>query len=256
MAPPIERLLRRERVLVLLCLAGVVALAWLYLFDMAGHLAMGHPMSPIDRPWGSADLLATAVMWIVMMVGMMLPSAAPVVLLYALVDAQSRSAAGAPEARGALLLAGYLAAWVGFSVAATLLQWQLAERVLLDPELRAASPTLAGALFIVAGLYEFTPLKRRCLSHCRSPLDFVTRRYRSGGAGAFRMGVEHGVYCLGCCWALMLLLFAVGVMNLAWVALLAALAMAEKYWRHGVLLSRLCGVLLAAAGAAMIAGIA
>ncbi len=253
MASLIERVLRRERVIVLGCLAAIVVLAWLYLFDMAGHMAMGHLMSPVDRPWRGADLAATGLMWAIMMAGMMLPSAAPVVLLYLLVDAQARSGGhGVPGSRGALLLAGYLAAWTLFSLAATFAQWQLAEHALLDAELGLANRSLGGAILVLAGLYEWSPLKQRCLSHCRSPLIYVTRHYRAGAVGAFRMGAAHGLYCIGCCWALMIVLFAVGVMNLAWVALLAALAIGQKYWRHGRRLGFASGALLAAAGMAMI----
>lgn len=254
MASLIESVLRRERVIVLLCLAGIVVLAWLYLFDMAGHMAMGHLMSPIDRPWRGADFVAAGLMWAIMMAGMMLPSAAPVVLLYLLVDAQARGGGDSvPESRGALLLAGYLAAWTLFSLAATVGQWQSAERALLDSGLGLASQTLGGAVLVLAGLYEWSPLKQRCLRHCRSPLAYVTQHYRGGAIGAFRMGAAHGIYCVGCCWALMLALFVVGVMNLAWVAGLAALTIAQKYWRHGRILSLASGALFVLAGGLMIA---
>jgi predicted metal-binding membrane protein len=178
-----------------------------------------------------------------MMLGMMLPSAVPLVLLFATV--QRRQQTNTPLLRTAIFVAGYLVVWSGFAVAATATQASLAKAALIGNDLSLVNTLLAGALFIAAGAYEWSPLKRRCLAHCQSPMAFVMGHWRPGTRGALRMGVEHGVYCLGCCWILMLLLLAVGVMNLLWVAALTVLVLLQKLV-PGRLLS-------AATGTAMIA---
>ncbi len=244
----LETVLKRDRLIVLASLGVIVALCWLYLVEMAGHAAMGMLMAPIGRPWNGAEFWATLAMWVVMMAGMMLPSAAPFLLLFMRADRQGHG--GAVSARVPAIVAGYLAVWSLFSLAATLLQWQLAERALLSSELGAASPYVGGAFLIAAGLYEWWGLKQRCLRHCQSPLLFFLHHSRPGVSGAFRMGVEHGAFCVGCCGVLMLLLFAVGIMNLIWIAALAAWALLQKLWR-GQLVSRAGGVALIAAGVAM-----
>jgi predicted metal-binding membrane protein len=164
-------------------------------------------------------------MWVVMMAGMMLPSASPTIRLY-----QALQSGTAAEARRsvALFAFGYLFAWSLFSVAATALQWALSEGALLSPTMKSATPALSAAAFIAAGLYQFSAAKRACLAQCRSPAQFLVRHRREGLLGAFRVGARHGVYCIGCCWALMALLFVFGVMNLLWVAAIAALVLAEK----------------------------
>ncbi len=245
----LESALKRDRLIALASLACVAILCWLYLLDMAGHAAMGMLMAPIGRSWNGAELWATLVMWVVMMAGMMLPSAAPFLLLFMRADRHGRGD-GAVSARVPAIVSGYLAVWTLFSVAATLLQWQLAERAMLSAELSAASPYVGAALFIAAGAYEWSRLKQRCLRHCQSPFTFFMHHNRPGVAGAFRMGVVHGAFCLGCCAVLMLLLFAVGIMNLAWIAALAGWALLQKVWR-GQWLSRVGGVALILAGIAL-----
>ena len=195
----------------------------------------------MDSPWTSHDVLFAFVMWTVMMAAMMLPSAMPVLLLAAKAPAAQQSGR---VSTAVLFGAGYFLVWTGFSAAATLAQWALHDAAMLSPAMATASPRLAGAILIAAGLYQLTPLKHACLTHCRSPLDFLMSHWRTGPVGALRMGAHHGAYCLGCCWMLMAALFAVGVMNLLWVAALAAFVLVEKYGPAPALLSRAAGVAL------------
>jgi predicted metal-binding membrane protein len=244
-------LLVRQRGLIAGALAGLVALCWLYLAGIsAGMSAMDPEMAmPSKRV---VDLVLLLAMWWVMMTGMMLPGAAPMILTFASINRNAR-ARGQPYVPTATFASGYLLAWGGFSIAATLAQWGLEQASLLSPmAMKVTSPALGGALFVAAGLYQLTPLKRRCLSHCRSPFDFVINRWRSGFGGALRMGLEHGLYCLGCCWILMVLLFAVGAMNLLWVAGLAAVVLAEKLFPSGLWIARVGGLLLIAWGAILL----
>ena len=218
--------------------------------DMPG---MDHACSPRNgERW---TVLLLFVMWAVMMVAMMVPSAAPMVLAFLTVN-QRRQTAGRPLVPVGIFLAGYLAVWTAFSAVATLAQWGLHKAALLSPAMAATSPVLNGGLLIAAGVFQWTPLKRACLKGCRSPLSFLMSEWRDGTAGAFVMGLRHGTYCVGCCWILMALLFVAGVMNLLWVAVIALFVMAEKIFAHGELLGRITGVVLAAAGVALIAGFA
>lgn len=248
-------LLLRQRVAIVAALAGIVALAWLYLFLAAAD--MTEAMAGMDRtmvmpPKGAVDLLLLFAMWCVMMTGMMLPSVAPVILTFATVN-RNRRARSEPYVPAALFTAGYLLAWVGFSLAATLAQWALERATLLSPmDMTIGSRLLGGLLFLAAGLYQFTPVKLACLSFCRSPLDFVVNHWRDGPGGALRMGVTHGLYCLGCCWILMLLLFVGGVMNLLWVAALAGVVLVEKVTARPWI-GRIGGVVLAAYGVWLLA---
>jgi len=185
------------------------------------------------------------------MAAMMLPSAMPVLLL----AARAPAAKQAGRASTAFLFgAGYFLVWAGFSAAATLAQWALHDAALLSPAMAVASPRLAGVILIGAGLYQLTPLKHACLAHCRNPLDFLMSHWRSGRTGALLMGAHHGAYCLGCCWVLMTVLFAVGVMNLIWVAALAAFVLIEKYGPAPVAVSRLAGIALIAFGLIRLVG--
>lgn len=217
--------------MIVAALAGVAALAWVYLLVAAADMTAA--MAGMDRtmampPKNEGELSLLLAMWWVMMVGMMLPGVAPMILTFATVNRQRR-ARHQPYVPAALFAAGYLLAWGGFSVAATLAQWALERAALLSSmDMAINSRQLGGLLFVAAGLYQFTPVKLSCLQLCRSPLDFVVNHWRDGPGGALRMGVTHGLHCLGCCWVLMLLLFAVGVMNLFWVAGLAIVVLLEK----------------------------
>jgi predicted metal-binding membrane protein len=253
-------MLRRERLIIGGCLAAMAILAWLYLFHtktaMPGMSMAGMDMPGMVMPglqvWGPSTVLFLFVMWAVMMVAMMLPSATPMLLAFLTVNKQ-RQAAARPYVPVSIFLFGYLAVWTGFSAVATLAEWGLHQAALLSPAMAATSPTLNGGLLIAAGVFQWTPLKSACLKGCRSPLTFLMSEWREGAAGAFIMGLRHGAFCVGCCWVLMALLFVAGVMNLFWVAVIALFVMAEKILAKGELLGHVTGIALLIAGAAMMA---
>ncbi|WP_339462062.1 DUF2182 domain-containing protein [Pseudomonas sp. EA_105y_Pfl2_R69] len=237
-----------EQLLFLLCLCALIGLAWLALLRMAsGMSAPGGmadaAMAGMPMPWSLGDALLMFAMWAVMMIGMMLPSALPMLLLYQQI---LRKRMPTTRRHLALLLfcAAYVLVWTGFSLAATALQWALEQLALLSPEMRSSSNLLAAGLLLAAGIYQWLPHKAVCLEHCRGPLHFLLGYWQPGPLGGWRMGLAHGAYCLGCCWALMGLLFVVGVMNLLWVALLAAYVLLEKILPLGTWIARLGGLLL------------
>ena len=170
----------------------------------------------------------------------MVPSVSPVVLLFGHIQHEHR-AQGRPFIATWLFLLGYLIVWTGFSVVATLVQWGMHAAVLISPAMVGTSPLLGGAVLIAAGIYQWTPAKHACLARCRSPLAFLLNEWRDGARGALAMGVQHGFYCTGCCWLLMLVLFVVGVMNLLWIALLTAFVLLEKTLPQGLWISRASG---------------
>ena len=239
-----------ERAIVIAGIAAVIAGAWAYLvaasLDMYGRMD-GPAAWMMEATWDAPYLLLIFLMWVVMMAGMMLPSALPTILLFRRVIYRD-PLVQAPGARMFVFACGYVAAWTLFSAAATLLQWALAEAALLSPMMVSASPWLGGAILLVAGVYQWTPLKNACIAHCRSPLAFLMQNWRPGVPGAFRLGLRNGLYCVGCCWALMLLLFVGGVMSLLWIAAITAFVLAEKLAPYGAQGGRLSGVALVAAG--------
>lgn len=251
---------RRDRLTILAGFAGVTAVAWTYLVVEVPRLmrmpaaTMGHSMAhamqsmPQMRDWTIALFGVTLLMWTVMMTAMMVPTAAPMTLVYAAV-ARKATRQGAPVAPTFVFVAGYLVMWGLFSVAATAAQAGLDRLAVLSPAMISVRPWLAGALLIGAGVYQLTPYKRACLEHCRAPAHFISQHWRSGSAGAFRMGLEHGAYCLGCCWILMGLLFVGGVMNLLWVAAIAVFILLEKTIRYGETVGRVIGAAMILAGA-------
>jgi len=250
----LERVLRHERLLTLTGLAAVVALSWAYLLAGAGTMQeMGGMSMPMSTwPWTAGHALLMFVMWLVMMVAMMLPSATPAILLFATVS--RRSSTASPYAP-ALFAAGYLALWAGFSLVALIAQFMLEWAEWLTPMMESDSRVLSGMLFLAAGAYQFTPLKRACLRLCRSPLEFLVSHWHPGPAGAFRMGARHGLYCVACCWGLMLLLFVGGLMNFLWIAGVAAYVFLEKVLPGGERIGQVAGVLLSVSGAAILAGL-
>lgn len=239
---------KRDRIIVLAGLIAVTALAWIYVVQFASSMTSmdtnNMEMStPAARVWGSEDIYLTFVMWAVMMVAMMTPSATPMILTFARINRQ-RQAGQAPIVATIVFFLGYLIVWGSFSAGATIVQWGLHSAALLSPELVAVSPVFGGIFLILAGAYQLTPLKHICLAHCRTPLGFLMTEWREGTRGALIMGLRHGIYCVGCCWALMTLLFVAGVMNLLWVALIAAYILIEKAVPAGQWLSRAIGVLM------------
>jgi predicted metal-binding membrane protein len=265
----VERALLRDRWIVGGCLAALVVLACLWLWR--DHAAMadweesmaamgmknmemeGGPMAPSSAP--AAYLLEAFVMWLIMMVAMMLPSAAPMILLYGKLARGARQQGGT-FASTTVFASLYLLVWGGFSAVAALIQWALVRSgAISDMGLAFGDQRIAGALLIAAGLYQLTPLKSACLEKCRSPLSFLMRLWRPGLAGAARLGLTHGVYCLGCCAMLMALLFVFGVMNLAWVACLAIVVLIEKAVPSGQRFGWLAGVAALFVGVAMVLGL-
>lgn len=248
-------LLKRDRVIVVSSLILLSILAWSYLvylavdmksMDMASAMGMQHP-----KPWGHVEFVLMFVMWFVMMVGMMVPSAAPMTLLFSTVN-RKRMELERPYVSTFVFLSGYLFIWAIFSLLATLAQWQLQSIALLSTEMSSTSPILGASILIGAGVYQWTPLKHACLAHCRSPLDFLMSGWKEGRLGAFKMGVSHGYFCLGCCWILMALLFVTGVMNLFWVAMITLFVFIEKVSRAGFWIGRLAGLGLIASGLWMV----
>lgn len=270
----LESLLRRDRAIVVVGLVTVSALAWAYILTGAGtgmsaiemtHMSDGTApltdgamsnLAGITMPsaWTPGYALLMLTMWWVMMVAMMLPSAAPMILLFALVNRKSREKDG-PFVPTTVFASAYLVAWGGFSVVAVMLQWGLERTELLSPTMASCNTVFASVLLILAGAYQLSPLKHACLRHCRGPIDFISRHWRTGHWGAFRMGVRHGSYCLGCCWALMALLFFGGVMNLYWIAGLALFVLLEKIIPPGHWLASLSGVGLLVWAVALLAAV-
>ena len=247
----------RQRLPVLLGLAGVIALAWTYLLYMAwgmAHMDVGIEMLLMPRmtDWGAVDLALVFLMWAVMMVAMMLPTALPMVSAFA---SCSRPSAEQPRAWSVVaFVIGYVLVWAGFSLLVTLLQWGLLEARWISPMMEVRGPGFGGTLLLAAGIFQFTPLKHACLSACRSPLSFLMTEWRPGNAGALIMGLRHGVLCTACCWLLMALLFVLGVMNVVWIAALTVFVLIEKTWSGARWLTPAGGALLIAWGAILVGG--
>ncbi len=249
--PALDRRIRHDRAIVGAGLLAIALVAWVYLL----HLSATMPgMDTADMPgmampglhaWDPVDVVLLFVMWAVMMIAMMVPGAAPMVLTFAMVQRQEQDRATVPTV---VFLFGYALVWTGYAAVAALAQWGLHEAGLLSAAMASTSTRLGGALLLVAGVFQWTPLKQACLAKCRSPLAFVMTEWREGRAGASVMGVRHGAYCVACCWALMALLFVAGVMNLLWIAGLAILVLVERVLPGGVAVSRVVGVLLLLAG--------
>ncbi len=259
----VEGIFKRDTTVVVAALLIVIALAWAHVLAGAGMGmsalemtragsggAMGMMMTP--AAWDLAYAVVMFFMWWVMMIAMMLPSAAPMVLLFAAVNRkqQERGARFVPTSLFAL---AYLFAWAAFSIVAVALQWALERATVLSPTLMSASAVFGGLMLLAAGTYQLTPLKQSCLNHCRSPLQFVMTHWRNGAGGAFRMGLGHGVYCVGCCWFLMGLLFFGGIMNLYWIVGIAVYVLLEKTIPMGHWLSRAVGIALLAWGLTVLA---
>ena len=254
-APSIESILKRDRWIVAAGLVAISALAWGYMIHEARAMAntgvcscAGMKMSgPDTQSWSPATLTPLFLMWSEMMVAMMIPSAAPMILIFTSVNRRRREQERPYVSTGIFLL-GYLTVWTGFSAVAAVAQWALHGASLVSPMMVSTSPILGGSLLIGAGVFQWSRLKNNCLSHCRSPLSFLMADWREGRWGAFLMGLKHGAYCTGCCWMLMALLFVAGVMNMWWVAIIAVLVLLEKVVPRGLWVGRVAGVALAAWG--------
>ncbi len=237
----------KDRFVILSGLGIVTLLAWIYLIDMA----RGMKGMSMGAAWSLDYFVAMLLMWIIMMVGMMVPSAIPMVLIYASV-ARKAARDGAPLAATGVFVTAYIVVWSLFSALATVAQWALDRAALLSPMMLLDSSILGGILLCAAGLYQLTPTKEACLKHCRSPVHFLAKAWRPGAVGAFRMGFAHGVYCLGCCWVLMCLLFFGGVMSIWWIGGLTLFVLLEKVMPFGRLGGRILGLAVAVWGAALL----
>ena len=285
----LQAVLRRDRLIVASALALIAGLAWAYVLWLAADMDMDGMnmsgfrmvpagmvmMAPAAAPWSAVEFAFVFAMWAVMMVGMMAPSAAPMILMYARVSRQRAARvdattpstsfgshlagrqgkiAGKPLAATGWFVAGYFLAWGGFSLAATLVQWVLERGALLDARMASANILLGAVVLIAAGIYQWTPIKNACLAQCQTPFRFLMSHggFRSNVPGCLHLGLLHGTYCVGCCWVLMALLFVVGVMNVLWIALLALLVLLEKLTPWGRSVARIAGAVCIAAGAWMV----
>ncbi|MDX1637351.1 MAG: DUF2182 domain-containing protein [Balneolaceae bacterium] len=224
----------------MLGLVAISMLAWANIAKLAVEM---DPTAPHMLPWDLYDFLMMFLMWTVMMIAMMTPSATPMVLVFYSIHKQQQEG-DQSYLSTFIFLGGYLVVWTGFSLLATLLQWGLHSVALLSSMMVSTSPLLGGMLIFAAGLFQWTYLKDACLRHCRSPLGFILQEWRKGLRGSFLLGLKHGIYCVGCCWALMLLLFAVGVMNLLWVAVIAGFVLIEKIMPKKYRIGPISGFLL------------
>ena len=251
----LEQVLKRDRAIIIAAILVIAAIAWAYTvylsqtgmssdsMQMGQGSGMGMAMADM-RSWSAADFGLMFVMWAVMMVAMMAPSATPMLLMFAALN-RKRKEREAPYVPTGVFLAGYVIVWAAFSLAATGGNWGLHQASLLSSMMgESTSGYLGGGLLLLAGVFQWSPLKYACLKQCRTPMGFLMTSWREGHRGALRMGLEHGAYCLGCCWALMLLLFVLGIMNLVWIAALAAFVLAEKVAPKGEWVSRITGVLM------------
>jgi predicted metal-binding membrane protein len=265
----LEQILRRDRAIVLAALVGLAGLAWAYVLWLAADMDMGGMdmtgfrmipagvgiMTPAIAPWSAFEFSLVFLMWAVMMVGMMTPAVTPMVLIHARVGRQA-AARRAPFPPTAWFVLGYLSLWVLFALAAAGAQWAFERASLLTPTMEPATDVLAGIILVVAGLYQWTAVNDVCLAQCQAPLAFIHSHggFRPDAAGAVWLGIRHGAYCVGCCWALMTLLFAFGVMNILWIAGLSAFALLQRVIPGGRLLARATGIAMLAGGVWLLAG--
>jgi predicted metal-binding membrane protein len=246
---------RPERWIIGSAVTLIAAVAWIWMIREARELSVTGICECLGLPmgggWSVATLLPLFFMWAGMMVAMMLPSAMPMILTFAAVS-RNRRAQERPYISATIFVAGYVTVWTAFSAFAAVAQWLLHREALLSPAMVSRSAWLGGLLLLAAGIFQFTPLKHACLIQCRAPFDFIMTRWREGAGGAFRMGLDHGLFCTGCCWALMGLLFVAGVMNIFWIAALSLIVGLEKLLPRGIWLSSAMGVILTGWGAWLI----
>lgn len=256
---PLETTLQHDRLIVLMALSGIAVVAWAYMMreayvmDHTGvcHCAGMAMSGPDVKPWSATAITPLFLMWTEMMVAMMIPSAAPMILTFALVNRKRREQER-PFVPTSLFMLGYLIVWTVFSLVAAIAQWALHGAAMLSSQMESTSSLFGGALLIGAGIFQWTSFKHACLNHCRSPLQFLLTDWHEGRMGALRMGIKHGVYCTGCCWMLMALLFVAGVMNMFWVAVITVLVLLEKIVPFGTRLGNMTGVIFVVWGGWMI----
>ena len=223
----------RDKIIVYGGVFLVCAIGWAYMAYMAWAMENMHlvdmwmPPQGGTRSWELIDFWMLFVMWTVMMIAMMTPSVIPMVMMYTTIK-KSKQKKGQPYSPTFIFLSGYLVAWALFSIVASAIQYPLHDSGLLNPMMNSRSYLLSGSILVIAGLYQWTPMKDACLTECRSPLSFLMTSWKEGHFGAFKLGVHHGLYCIGCCWALMAVLFSVGVMNMLWVLLITVFVVLEK----------------------------
>ncbi len=251
----VDAVFRRDRGIVIAALAAITILAWTHLYAMSPSLAIltdgAFCVTPMVAAWSMSDALIAFFMWNVMMVGMMIPTASPMILMFSTTNRRLRSGEGSLVPTAVFVL-GYLLVWSGYSALAVVAQWALHSASLLSPLWLRTTPAIGGLLFITAGVFQWTPWKYACLSHCRTPLSFLMTEWRDGRRGALVMGLKHGAYCAGCCWAIMALMFVAGAMNLLWTAVLAVFMLVEKVAPGGVIIGRTAGVIFIVAGVWML----
>jgi predicted metal-binding membrane protein len=248
----LEYILKKDRFIVLSGLFVIGVLSWLYIIYLHRQMVamdmnavfFAMPMTP---QWTRTDFALLFLMWFVMMIAMMTPSVTPLILIFAMVNRQ-RQQQQSPFVPAGYLLSGYFLVWAAFSLLATGLQWLLQQISLLNPEMETTSKISGAIILISAGAFQFTPLKHTCLNYCRTPLPFIHRNWQEGKVGALRMGAENGLYCLGCCWILMSLLFVSGIMNVLWIAMIALFVLIEKVLPAAKLISLAAGFVLIAYG--------
>ncbi len=250
--------MKRDRIVLILGLSGITAISWLYLLDMSSSMTNMSQRAwiccnPDAHSWNSLNLILIFSMWTVMMTAMMVPSESPIVLMFAAIN-RERNRQRQPFVSTSSFLFGYLVVWTMFSALATLTQWGLHAAMLLSGAMMINNSTLGGTLLVVAGIFQWTTLKYACLTRCRAPLGFLINEWREGTIGAFIMGLRHGIYCVGCCWLLMGLMFIAGVMNLLWMVIITALVLLEKVVPGGFWISRFAGIILVVWGIWMAGG--
>ncbi len=251
-------LLEKNSFIMLLGIIVLSTLVWLYIFYLSSVMSSetieskitGIVMPQMEK-WSSKDVLTTFFMWSVMMIAMMLPSATPMILTFFAINKKHHSLRKKFTPTW-IFISGYLLVWIGFSLLATIAQWSLHTLALTLPASKIITPTVSVVILTTAGIYQFTPIKKACLKSCQSPLSFILGNWREGKLGSFIMGLQHGLYCLGCCWVLMGILLVVGVMNLLWVAIIAIFIFIEKVVQFTNLFSNIGGILLIGWGLGLI----
>lgn len=249
---PLTHVLKKDRIIVLTALFILCVLSWLYIIYLNNQM---HPMNmdalffamPMTPRWSWTDFVLLFLMWFVMMIAMMTPSVTPLVLIFALIN-RKRQQRQNPYVPSGYLLSGYFLVWAAFSLFATFLQWLLQQASLLDPEMVTTNKVLGAIILIMAGTFQFTPLKNSCLRNCHSPIGFIHRYWKDGKNGALRMGIQNGIYCLGCCWILMIVLFVSGIMNIFWIAIISLFVLIEKVLPSVKVISLIAGIALIAYG--------